>query len=108
MGEKQPGRIGHGGVRRVVCFQAVTEADVVHMRTVTGGGAASVKLEQFRAANTFLGNSKAAFCSTFYAFDFVTTPIVISPISFRDERHAFYSKTTACTVSALPKAPEDE
>ena len=70
MGEKQPGRIGHGGVRRVVCFQAVTEADVVHMRTVTGGGAASVKLEQFRAANTFLGNSKAAFCSTFYAFDF--------------------------------------
>ena len=26
MGEKQPGRIGHGGVRRVVCFQAVTEA----------------------------------------------------------------------------------
>lgn len=39
-------------------------------RTVTGGGKASVKLPQFRAVNTVLGNLKNALCGTSHAFDF--------------------------------------
>ena len=52
------------------CFQSVTAAGASHERTVTGGGAGSVKLEQFRAANTLLGNLKTAFSGTYHAFDF--------------------------------------
>lgn len=52
------------------CFQAVTAAGATHERTVTGGGPACVKLEQFRAVNTFLGNLKTAYSGTYHAFDF--------------------------------------
>jgi hypothetical protein len=37
---------------------------------VTGGGPACVKLEQFRAVNTFLGNLKTAYSGTYHSFDF--------------------------------------
>ena len=53
------------------CFQAVVAAGASHARTVTGGGAASVKLPQFRAVNTLLGNLKTAFAGTYHSFDFV-------------------------------------
>ena len=53
------------------CFQSVTAAGASHERTVTGGGAGSVKLEQFRAVNTLLGNLKTAFSGTYHEFDFV-------------------------------------
>ena len=52
------------------CLQSVTAAGASHERTVTGGGAGSVKLEQFRAVNTLLGNLKTAFSGTYHAFDF--------------------------------------
>ena len=52
------------------CFQSVTVSGATHERTVTGGGHASVKLEQFRAVNTFLGNLKSAYSGTYHAFDF--------------------------------------
>lgn len=52
------------------CFQAVTAAGASHERTVTGGGPNCVKLEQFRAVNTFLGNLKTAYSGTYHAFDF--------------------------------------
>lgn len=52
------------------CFQAVTAAGASHDRTVTGGGAASVKLEKFRAVNTVLGNLKTALSGTYHAFNF--------------------------------------
>ena len=54
----------------LACFQAVTACGATHHRTVTGGGAASVKLEQFRAVNTLLGNLKTAFAGTYHSFDF--------------------------------------
>jgi ribosomal protein L37AE/L43A len=53
------------------CFQAVTSTGASHERTVTGGGAASVKLQQFRAVNTLLGNLKTAFTGTYHSFNFV-------------------------------------
>ena len=41
-----------------------------HERIVTGGGKASVKLPQFRAVNTLLGNLKTAITGTYHAFAF--------------------------------------
>lgn len=52
------------------CFQAVTAVGASHNRTVTGGGAASVKLQQFKAVNTLLGNLKTAFAGTYHSFNF--------------------------------------
>ena len=54
----------------LACFTAVTTAGASHERTVTGGGAASVKLKQFRAVNTLLGNLKTSFSGTYHSFDF--------------------------------------
>ena len=54
----------------LACFTGVTTAGASHERTVTGGGAASVKLEQFRAVNTLLGNLKTSFSGTYHSFDF--------------------------------------
>jgi hypothetical protein len=53
------------------CFQAVTVCGATHERTVTGGAAASVKLDKFRAVNTMLGNLKTAFAGAYHSFDFV-------------------------------------
>jgi len=52
------------------CFAGVKSCGASHERVVTGGGAASSKLANFRAVNTFLGNLKTAFSGTYHAFDF--------------------------------------
>ena len=52
------------------CFAALAGMGLVHDRTVTGGGSASVKLPQFAAVNTLLGNLKTAFAGTYHSFDF--------------------------------------
>ena len=53
------------------CFRGVTLVGADHEPTVTGGSAASVKLPQFKAINTLLGNLKTALSGTYHAFDFV-------------------------------------
>ena len=52
------------------CFRSVTLIGAEHVPTVTGSTAASVKLPQFKAINTLLGNLKTAFSGTYHAFDF--------------------------------------
>ena len=52
------------------CFGAVTQAGATHERIVTGGGASSAKLPQFKAINTVLGNLKTALAGTYHAFAF--------------------------------------
>lgn len=52
------------------CFRGVTIIGAGHEPTVTGGGAASAKLPQFKAINTLLGNLKTALTGTYHAFDF--------------------------------------
>ena len=52
------------------CFGATTIVGAEHERHVTGGGKASVKLPQFQAVNTVLGNLKNAITGTYHAFDF--------------------------------------
>ena len=53
----------------LACFTVLQDAGV-HEATITGGGAASVKLSQFKAANTILGNLKTALAGTYHAFGF--------------------------------------
>jgi hypothetical protein len=53
------------------CFGAVKIIGAEHERIVTGGGPRSVKLPQFKAINTVLGNLKTALSGTYHAFDFV-------------------------------------
>ena len=52
------------------CFQATTMVGAEHLRIVTRGGKASMKLPQFRAVNTLLGNLKTAITGTYHAFAF--------------------------------------
>jgi transposase-like protein len=52
------------------CFRATTVVGAAHDRIVTGGGKASVKLPQFKAVNTLLGNLKTAITGTYHAFAF--------------------------------------
>ena len=54
----------------LACFNVASSIGAVHDRTVTGGGAACVKLPQFKAINTVLGNLKRALGGTYHAFDF--------------------------------------
>lgn len=53
----------------LACFAVLRDAGV-HEVTVTGGAAASVKLPQFKAVNTVLGNLKTALAGTYHAFGF--------------------------------------
>lgn len=52
------------------CFRATAIVGADHERIVTGGGKQSVKLPQFRAVNTLLGNLKTAISGTYHAFRF--------------------------------------
>lgn len=52
-------------------FRRVKLVGAEHQATVTGGGTQSVKLPQFKAINTVVGNLKTAFSGTYHAFDFV-------------------------------------
>ena len=52
------------------CFTVTPEMGAVHDRTVTGGGKECVKLEQFWAVNTVLGNLKTALSGTYHAIKF--------------------------------------
>jgi predicted RNA-binding Zn-ribbon protein involved in translation (DUF1610 family) len=52
------------------CFGATTLVGAEHERVVTGGGKASVKLPQFKAVNTLLGNLKTAITGTYHTFAF--------------------------------------
>lgn len=52
------------------CFRAAAIVGADHERIVTGGGKQSVKLPQFRAVNTLLGNLKTAISGTYHAFRF--------------------------------------
>lgn len=50
----------------LACFNGIAAADVEHQPVVTGGGAASVELEEFHWLNTVLGNVKNALHGTYH------------------------------------------
>ena len=53
------------------CFTVTESVGAVHDRTITSGGKGSVKLEQFRAVNTVLGNLRTALSGTYHSVKFV-------------------------------------
>ena len=55
----------------LACFEVASDNGSHHDRHVTGGGKHSVKLPQFWAVNTVLGNLKMALTGTYHSFDFL-------------------------------------
>jgi hypothetical protein len=51
-------------------YRAVALIGAEHQRLLTGGTKAGVKMPQFKAINTLLGNLKTAITGTYHAFDF--------------------------------------
>ena len=91
-------------------FQAVTASGATHERTVTGGGPSSVKLEQFHAVNTFLGNLKTAYSGTYHAFDFAKyAHRYLAEVQYRFNRRFDLSsilKRLLIAAVATPPRPE--
>jgi hypothetical protein len=77
---------------------------------VTGGGPACVKLEQFRAVNTFLGNLKTAYSGTYHAFDFAKyAHRYLAEVQYRFNRRFDLSsilKRLLVAAVATPPRPE--
>jgi hypothetical protein len=61
------------------CFGAVQIVGADHERVLTGGGKARLKLPQFKAVNTYLGNLKRSLSGTYHAFDFAKYAISLRP-----------------------------
>jgi hypothetical protein len=92
------------------CFRAVTASRATQERIVTGGGPACVKMEQFRAVNTFLGNLKTAYSGTCHAFDFAKyAHRYLAEVQYRFNRRFDLSsilKRLLVAAVATPPRPE--
>jgi ribosomal protein L37AE/L43A len=92
------------------CFMATTLIGVDHERIITRGGKASMKLPQFKAVNTLLGNLKTAITGTYHAFDFAKyAHRYLAEFQFRFNRR-FNMKTILPrllqSLLAAPPSPE--
>ena len=92
------------------CFQAVTVVGATHNATVTGGGAASVKLPQFKAVNTLLGNLKTAFSGTYHSFNFAKyAHRYLGEVQYRFNRRFDLSTILMCLIhDAVEAKPHPE
>ena len=73
---------------------------------MTGGGPACVKLEQFRAVNTFLGNLKTAYSGTYHSFDFAKyAHRYLAEVQYRFNRR-FDLKRLLVAAVVTPPRPE--
>lgn len=96
------------------CFMAVTQHGIEHQRILLrpnqNGAAACVKLPQFKAINTLLGNLKTAIAGTYHAFDFAKyAHRYLAEFQFRFN-HRFNMKTIfhslLVSLLAAPASPE--
>ena len=92
------------------CFAATTLVGAEHERVVTGGGKASVKLPQFKAINTLLGNLKTAISGTYHAFDFAKySHRYLAELQYRFNRRFNMRSILSrllCALVAAPASPE--
>ena len=110
MGAQVAVRLGRGRLRRAVVLPGRHHHGCRHERTVIGGGAASVKLEQFRAVNTLLGNLKTAFAGTYHSFNFVKyAHRYLAEVQYRFNRRFDLSTSFVrlLRASAVTKPPPD-
>jgi len=68
------------------CFRGVAAAGVEHQPVVTGGGAASMALEEFRWLNTVLGNVKNALRGTYHKASSQHLPRYLAEFCYRFNR----------------------
>jgi len=68
------------------CFRGVAATGVEHQPVVTGGGAASVALEDFRWLNTILGNVKNALHGTYHKISPQHLPRYLAEFCYRFNR----------------------
>jgi transposase-like protein len=68
------------------CFRGVAAAGVEHQPVVTGGGAASMALEEFRWLNTVLGNVKNALRGTYHKASPQHLPRYLAEFCYRFNR----------------------
>jgi ribosomal protein L37AE/L43A len=91
------------------CFGAVKIIGAEHERIVTGGGPDSVKLPQFKAINTVLGNLKTALSGTYHAFDFAKyAHRYLAEVQYRFNRRFNLATILArlvCAASLTPPRP---
>ena len=92
------------------CFRGAQSVGAGHERVLTGGGKACVKLPQFKAINTLLGNLKTAIGATYHAFDFAKyAHRYLAEFQYRFNRrfnHRFNMRTILCRLlTALVAAP---
>lgn len=92
------------------CFQAVTASGATQERIVTGGGPASVRMVQFQAVNTFLGNLKTAYSGTYHAFDFAKyAHRYLAEVQYRfNRRFDLSSVLKRLLAAAVATAPRPE
>jgi hypothetical protein len=70
----------------LACFSGIAAAGVEHQPVVTGGGAASVELEDFRWLNTILGNVKSALHGTYHKLSPQHLPRYLADFCYRFNR----------------------
>jgi ribosomal protein L37AE/L43A len=88
------------------CFGATTLVGAGHERVVTGGGKASVKLPQFKAVNTLLGNLKTAISGTYHAFDYAKySQRYLAELQYRFNRRFDMRSILSRLLTALIAAP---
>lgn len=92
------------------CFMAVTQRGIRHERIVlrpnVHGPAACVKLPQFRAVNTLLGNLKNAITGTYHAFDFAKyAHRYLAEFQFRFNRRFDMKSILQSLLASLLAAP---
>ena len=92
------------------CFRSTAIVGATHQRLAIGGGSASVKLAQFQAINTLLGNLKTAIGGTYPAFDFAKyAHRYLAEFQYRFNRRfdmrALFTRLLAGLV-AVPASPE--
>jgi hypothetical protein len=92
------------------CFGAAAIVGAEHVRVVIGGGKASVKLPQFKADNTLLGNLKTAISGTYHAFDYAKyARRYLAELQYRFNRRfdmrSILSRLLAALIAA-PASPE--
>jgi hypothetical protein len=88
------------------CFQATAIVGAGHERVVTGGGKASVKLPQFKAVNTLLGNLKTAISGTYHAFDYAKySHRYLAELQYRFNRRFDMRSILSRLLTALIAAP---
>jgi transposase-like protein len=88
------------------CFTVAASLGASHDRTVTGGGKASVEMEQFRCVNTLISNIKTALSGTYHAVRFAKYAYrYLAEAQFRFNRRYNLRAILGSLVRAMIRTP---